>query len=293
VQTLHRRRSERVCAERPSDEQRLLLRKLSYAWTRHGDSYDSEMKRIVDRLCEITKETYSAGATRYRAVRGEKPRRDDTAMLDELIRMARSRQRRGKLVNRDGMVSVLDVGAAYGRDLLYLNSQEGVRAVGVDNVPQFINTLHDLEKDGKLPLGSCYKADMRDLRMFENNSFDVVRHNATLLHLPVLPNGIGADQAVAEAFRVLKPNGVLFVSVKEGRGLRYTDTGEGLGPRLFQYHNTITLRRLLRRNGFRVLKTRVEYRQGPTEPFRILVLFAEKPGQSIERRTPVTYEKAA
>ena len=94
---------------------------------------------------------------------------------------------------------------------------------------------------------------MRDLP-FDNNSFDVVRQNASLLHLPVVAKGYTADKAIEENHRVLKENGLLYIFVKKGNGIQYVDTNEGLGGRIFQFYDEILIKNLVERNSFKILE---------------------------------------
>lgn len=78
-------------------------------------------------------------------------------------------------------------------------------------------------------------ADMRDLSAIPDGSFECVRNNATLHHLPLAACGLGADSAISESRRILVDGGVFQCLVKEGTGVEMTDTGEGLGRRFYQY----------------------------------------------------------
>ena len=243
--------------------------------------YDAETRLLVDRLTDLTRLTYNAIAQRYSDLRNQEPSKKDADLMDELLETARVRMREGKLGGKEGKLIVLDVGTGHGRDLRYLSQFDDVKAVGIDNAEAFIRILDRLASEGKIPKGSYYKMDMRDMRAFKDASFDVVRHNATLLHLPMLPNRIGADEAVAESFRVLKPFGLLYVLVKAGEGLEYTDTGEGLGARVYQYYTRESLTALLERNGFNVLKIRERFSHRPTGLVRWVLAFAEKPAKRL------------
>jgi SAM-dependent methyltransferase len=239
-------------------------------------AYDGETELIVDKLCDITKLTYNNAAHLYADIRCEWPSKKDAFLMDKLIEMARARMQEGKLGNQRGRISVLDVGTGNGRDLRYLKRFNDVDAVGIDNAEAFIQILDELAEKGEIPRKSYYKMDMRDLSAFPNSSFDVVRQNASLLHLPMLPNKIGADEAVAESFRVLKPSGLIYVLVKEGSGLKYMDTREGLGKRVYQTYSEESIRELLERNGFRILEIRSRYSKRPIGLVKWLLVFAER-----------------
>jgi len=245
--------------------------------SQYRDQYDREVELIVNRLCDVTRTAYDSVAELFREIRGQEVDKTRASLIDELIEMARVRVREGRLGDKTGVIFILDEGTGHGRDLSYLNQAKDVNAVGIDNSQGFMRILGGLEDSGRIPKGCYYEKDMRNLSGFDNETFDVVRHNATILHLPMLPNRIGADQAIAESFRVLRPFGLLYVSVREGKGLEYTDTGEGLGPRIYQYYTTESLKELLERNGFRILEVRARLSQRPSGPVKWIYAFAEKP----------------
>ena len=47
---------------------------------------------------------------------------------------------------------------------------------------------------------------MRDMSIFDDSSFDIVRNHAALLHIPFTDIGIGATEVFKESYRVLKKN---------------------------------------------------------------------------------------
>jgi len=235
----------------------------------------TELGKAVDRLLGLTTSIYDAVATDYQRLRGERPSSEDAAIMDEVIDMARSRaERSGSLHSK---IRVLDVGSAYGRDLAYLARFPDVEPLGIDNSPAFVQMLATQAQEGKIPQGSFLRMDMRHMPDFTDGTFDVVRHNATLLHIPILPNGAGADEAVRESFRVLKPGGLLYVSVKAGRGFKLETAHDTSLGRPHQYYTRGLLTDLLNRNGFRILRvlTRRDVRRGLA--VRWLIAFAEKP----------------
>jgi SAM-dependent methyltransferase len=136
--------------------------------------------------------------------------------------------------------------------------------------------LSSLADQGLIAQDSFRKMDMRDLFGFVSETFDIVRHNATLLHLPLVTLGIGADQAVAESYRVLVNNGILFVSVKAGQGMELHDTGEGLGGRFFQYYSRDSLGELLSRSKFKVLEIENWREERPSDTVNWLAAYAQK-----------------
>ena len=145
-------------------------------------------------------------------------------------------------------ISLLDVGAGDGRAMEYASSL-GIRVFGVDNSKGFIDVLQEKSSKGLIPQNSFLLANMSDLPL-EDASFDVVRMNASLLHLPLIGAGFTVDLAIENAKRVLKPGGLLYILVKKGNGQALIDTNEGLGKRYYQMYTHEMLETVLLRNGF-------------------------------------------
>lgn len=236
---------------------------------------DDELRLLVRRISELTQKTYNSVAQRYRTVR-DKPHSDVNALLDELLDMARTKERSGALGIAGRRIRLLDVGAGDGRDLRYLASKPDVDAVGIDNAHAFVELMGEFAARGAIAIGSFHEADMQAMDCFADSTFDVVRHNASLVHMPLLPRGIGADEVLHESNRVLRRGGLLFVLVKRGAGLHVIDTGEDLGPRVFQLYSSEDLRALLSRTGFSVLEIRDQVSHRASGPVEWLIAFAEK-----------------
>ena len=97
---------------------------------------------------------------------------------------------------------ILDVGFGSGRDLAYFQSK-GYEAYGIDTEPSFVQRAF---KAG-------FRVAQADVRTYETNQkFDGIWACASLLHL----SKKDMVQAVERLKGMLKQNGVLFVSLKEG-----------------------------------------------------------------------------
>jgi len=148
-----------------------------------------------------------------------------------------------KYINEDpSKVKLLDIGTGSGRDLMYANKL-GYNVIGIDNSDGFMTQLLKLQNDGFIQANSFKKCDMRNL-VFEDNSFDVIRNYASLLHLPLIAKGYTADLAISECYRSLRKNGLLFLLVKEGLGLKYLDTNDGFGKslrKIFRLHYKVLI----------------------------------------------------
>jgi SAM-dependent methyltransferase len=145
---------------------------------------------------------------------------------------------------------LLDVGAGYGRDVLRFSQEPDVAPVALENAPGFVALLKGLQESGELAADAVIAADMRAMVDVADGSFHCVRNHATLHHLPVVGQGLGADEAVRECRRILVKGGVFYVLVKAGEGLNMIDTKEGIGGRFFQLFTPSLLGQLLRRHDF-------------------------------------------
>jgi len=235
-----------------------------------------EANQLAEKLIYITKKTYDNLCRKYANIRWEEPHELDKKMWDCLLKFAREKVKLGQIGDKNGILTLLDVGTGSGRDIRYAIDKLGINVIGIDNSDGFIEMLKTLEIDGKIPKGSYIKADMRDLSCFTDNKFDIIRHNATLLHLPIIGKGYMIDLALAESFRVLKNHGLIFIFVKEGQGLKFVDTKEGLGGRVFQFFTKELIEKLVTRNGFSVLwsSKEMEYRNKQRIPW--IAVIAEK-----------------
>lgn len=214
---------------------------------------------IAEELINITKYTYDEICNTYSDLRESEPNERDIKMWNTLLEFAK------KELGKDASdIKLLDVGTGSGRDIMYA-TKIGYKVVGVDNSDGFIERLKKLEDNGLIPKNSYKKCDMRNLT-FEDEIFDIVRHNASLLHLPLIGKNYMADLAISEAFRVLKPGGLIYIYVKEGDKLDFVNTNEGLGGRIFQFYDYNMLSSLLERNGFKIIfnKELTEERAGNT-----------------------------
>ena len=229
----------------------------------------SIMSELAEKLIEITKNTYNKMAEKYSEVRTMELLEFDKKVWNKLLEYINK-----YLGNDYKKLKLLDVGTGHGRDLKYA-FDIGFDAIGVDNSKKFIECLEKLETNNLIPKNSFCEADMRNLP-FENNSFDVVRQQATLLHFPIVEKGYTADKALEESYRVLKENGLLYVLVKKGEGIEYVDTNEGLGGRIFQFYNEKTISDLVERNGFKIISVTDEEENRKGKIVEWIMVIAQK-----------------
>ena len=208
---------------------------------------EQELNQLAKEFLEMTRQTYDRVATTYSDVNGTKMIDSYRNMYDILFKTAEK-----ELEKPIEDMEVLDVGTGPGRDIKFMYSKGIKRVVGLDNSEEFIKILKELEEKREIPRNSFVKGDMLDIP-FDNETFDIVRQNASLLHIPITTKGEMLDKAIQESYRVLKENGILFVSVKKGKGVQLIDTKEGLGARIYQMHTVESITKILEEHHFRTL----------------------------------------
>ena len=237
-----------------------------------SDNRDCLLKRadeIAEQIIDITCQTYENVWERYKEVRGNKIKEIDNICWETLNKYIE------KYISCDkSKISILDVATGHGRDIIYGQSL-GYNVVGIDNCEGFIDLLSQHCANGLIKSNSYKKCDMRSLA-FPDCSFEVVRHNASLLHLPLIGKGYTVDLAISEAYRVLKPGGLLYIFVKEGTSLELHDTNEKLGGRIFQFFSHQMLNEVVNRNGFTIVHSSDEIEIRDSSTINWILLIAQK-----------------
>ena len=163
------------------------------------------------------------------------------AYADELKRMMNKAEALNPKIE-----SFLDLGCGNGRHLKFLQAQyPHLQTSGVDLAPESVNLCKGLEAQGLLRQGTVVKADMRKLP-FEDKSFDLIMARHSLMGLPLVPtHGLGIDEALAEAYRVLRPGGIFHGVTRRGAGISYTSALQSL--------DVVDIQKLSQRQGFDVI----------------------------------------
>lgn len=150
-----------------------------------------------------------------------------------------------KYVRKGG--ALLDCGFGSGRDLL-IASRLGYKVFGCEACTKYYNDFIVSYPEYK---GNLRHEDMRELS-FNSEFFDIVRHNASFLHMPLIGPRYTIHKVFEESWRVLRHGGVMYIYTKAGNGFRLLDTGEGFGLRPFQYFTKDLLAHVLVESGFSV-----------------------------------------
>ena len=141
----------------------------------------------------------------------------------------------------EGKGPVLDAGSGSGRDVAYLK-EEGIDAVGIDLSKELI-------KYAKKRVKAVFKE--RDIREtgFKDGMFRGVWCCATLFHLPKKE----AANAIKEFNRILKDNGVLYLSLREGDKDGFVDYKKlNKEPVYMAKYLKEEAEEMLKQNGFRI-----------------------------------------
>lgn len=138
---------------------------------------------------------------------------------------------------------VVDVGCGPGFDAALLRA-EGLRTVALD-------LSRGMMRAGREHYACTYvQADMRRLPLGKRAA-DGLWVSASLLHLP----SAEAEVALRGFYRVLRPGGVLYLSVKEGVGTSWRQETYGkTAPRFFAFWQPADLDGALRDVGFGVVE---------------------------------------
>lgn len=140
---------------------------------------------------------------------------------------------------------IIDIGCGTGRDAEEL-IRRGFDYIGIDASGGMLEVAKNRVKDGKFEIGDFYKLD------FEDETFDGFWAAASLLHVPKKD----LDKVVSEIRRVIRMNGVGFISVKQkttlDEGVIKEAKGGGI-ERYFSFFQKNELKEILERNGFSVL----------------------------------------
>lgn len=135
---------------------------------------------------------------------------------------------------------IVDVGCGPGWESATF-AERGHETVGVDLTPEFLRMGRD-----ESPTTSFLRMDMRQLGL-QTDAFDGLWACASFLHVP----RVDAPSTLSEFHRVVRPGGVVHISVKCGDGTR-TVTSTDDGERRFTLYQPSELKSLLQDSGFDV-----------------------------------------
>lgn len=141
---------------------------------------------------------------------------------------------------------ILDAGCAYGRDANEF-FERGFEVLGVDLSEELL-----VKGREKFPGLALKHMDVRHMDSLPKNSFDGVWCNAVLFHLT------DADilKTLKEFHRVLKKDGIMYISYREGEGEEeIVEPAVSDEPRFFNYKTVDSMNDLLEESGFTTIET--------------------------------------
>ena len=286
VRTIIEKYFERLAASRSESTSTAyhakdLINKFEKIYANLSDKEESkeihELNLIAEGLVNIIYESYNNIAPIYNDIRDRELSKPDKQRWEELHKKVQETLKN----SGESKPFLLDIGAGNGRDIRYAQKFLGYHAIGIDNSESFFNIIKIQEKQRKIADDSIFLCDMRELE-FKDNVFHVVRYNASLSHMLVTGSGFMADKAIAESYRVLVPEGIIHIIVREGNGIKLIDTDEKLGPRIYQLFDENLLKLILERNHFQSLEISEYTEKRDKRDIKWLKAFAEKPFISID-----------
>lgn len=144
---------------------------------------------------------------------------------------------------------LLEIGCGVGEDLEFFQTLKNFEAVGIEPAEFFVNICKEKEQSDCLLTNSVFQGYAEDVP-FEDNKFDMVYAQRSLLHVPyVFHHVLGADKFFKESARVLKHKGLFYLTLREG-DIGYIQKSTG---RFFQGYNEQMIQKLATKNNFDIL----------------------------------------
>ena len=142
---------------------------------------------------------------------------------------------------------ILEIGAGGGRDAQEL-IRLGYDYVGIDVAEKLLAEAQKINPTATFLHQSIYELD------FPKHAFDGFWTAATLLHIPKSR----IKSALRKIHAVIKPRGIGFISIKQGKGERIEQDEPqipGDHRRLFAYYSQNEFKKILEDNSYQVIET--------------------------------------
>lgn len=142
---------------------------------------------------------------------------------------------------------ILDVGCGGGRDAKFF-IKKGFKVTGIDMSSVLINIAKKEVPKANFKVKDILKLD------FPVNSFDAIWGEAVILHL----KRKDVSKAIKNLYKVLKPGGFLYLSVKKGKGEAYVkEKLSGGHERFYTYFTKKELVDLCKKQGLKVTHSKI------------------------------------
>ena len=163
---------------------------------------------------------------------------------------------------------ILDVGCAGGRDSL-LFSKAGYEVIGIDVIDEFIK-----QAKKRVPKATFKKMDLMKLR-FPNNYFNAIWAHAVLLHF----KKTDLPKILKQFYKKLKPDGILHVRLKRGRGAgMFREKLADDQGRFFTFYYKHEVEKYLKKAGYKIIKSQILPDELKRKNVKWIGIWARKPG---------------
>ncbi len=142
--------------------------------------------------------------------------------------------------------SILDAGCAGGRDSKEF-VKKGMKVTGIDLSPSFIKIAKK-----EAPKAKFFRMNMLSLK-FPKESFDAIWNCAALLHL----ERKHVPRVLSSFYQTLRKGGTLYIRVQKGKGASMEKASFTDHKRLYTYFSKEEIANLLRKTGFKVIKSTI------------------------------------
>ena len=140
---------------------------------------------------------------------------------------------------------ILDIGCGPGRDANYFHKM-GFNVTGIDLTSNFIKMASENFSEITFKI-----KDMRTLTDFPENYYDGLWVNASFLHIPKEEG----KKTLSGFNRILKNNGIIYISVKEGNEEKIISKEEYKGgKKFFAFYEEEEIVKIIESCNFKVLK---------------------------------------
>lgn len=143
---------------------------------------------------------------------------------------------------------ILDLGCGPGRDAKIF-ADKGFKVIGVDLSNKMLEAAERRVKNTEFKLMDTMKLDFKD------SLFDAIWASGIFVHIPKkeMPN------AMKEPYRVLKKDGILYLSVKEGKGeILEPDNRYGGVKKFWSFFEKGEIEDILEKIGFAILECNIK-----------------------------------
>jgi ubiquinone/menaquinone biosynthesis C-methylase UbiE len=195
------------------------------------------MMNNPENLSEKMIEVFKGNQDAYDRIVMEFARRNHTPLEGDLLLLA---QKLVQHVESNGFI--IDIGCGTGRDMAYFESQ-GLQVTGVDLSAGMLSFARRHVRGGLALMNMCRMG-------FSEACFEAAWSCASLLHVPKQ----AAPAALQEVHRILKPGGMLILTIQEGISEGWEESYVDGIKRFFVRYRKDEMQTMLSMNGFTVGK---------------------------------------